>query len=126
MGLRKLDTKGLWMVNSNPIYIPDADISITHSHLASEDSGRDESGYMHIHWLRRDILKVGIKYALMTGDELEHLRNLMQGQEFQFTFPNENSTKTIHGYSGEITGTLYTRFNGVDIYKDVAVNVVEL
>lgn len=125
MGLRKLDTEGMWMVNSNPIYIPDVDVSITHSHLAGEGSGRDESGYMHIQWLRRDIVKVGLKYAVMTGPELAYMRELMQGQEFNFTFPDENGTKTIYGYAGEITGSLYTRFNGVDIYKDVTVNVVE-
>lgn len=125
MGLRKLDTEGMWMVNSNPIYIPDTDISVSHSHLAAEGSGRDESGYMHIQWLRRDVLKVGIKYALLTGEELTYLRELMQGQEFYFTFPNENGTKTFYGYTGEISGTLYTRFNDLDIYKDVSINIIE-
>ena len=125
MGLRKLDTERLWMVNSNPIYVPDVDVSVTHSHIADEGSGRDEQGYMHIQWLRRDVLKVGIKYAAMTGEELNYMRSLMQGQEFDFTFPNENGTTTFRGYVGEISGTLYTRFNGIDIYKDIAVNVIE-
>lgn len=125
MGLRKLDTEGLWMVNSDPIYIPDADVSVSHSHLAADGSGRDESGYMHIIWLRTDVLKVGIKYAAMAGPELEYMRNLMQGKEFYFTFPNENGTKTFLGYTGEINATLYTRFNGVDIYKDVSINIIE-
>lgn len=126
MGLRKLDTEGLWMVNSSPIYIPEVDVSVLHSHLAAEDSGRDESGYMHIQWLREDILKVGIKYSMMTGDELSYMRQLMQGKEFYFTFPNENGTTTFMGYTGEINATLYTRFNGVDIYRDVTINITEL
>lgn len=125
MGLRKLDTEGLWMVNSDPIYVPDVDVSVSHNHIASEDSGRDESGYMHIIWLRSDMLKVGIKYAVMTGDELEHMRDLMQGKEFDFTFPDENGKKTFHGYTGEVSGTLYTRFNGIDIYKDISINIIE-
>ena len=126
MGLRKLDTEGLWMVNSNPIYIPDVDVSIEHNHLADEGSGRDEQGYMHIQWLRRNIAKVGIKYAVMTGEELTYMRELMQGQEFSFTYPDENEVRTIQGYTGDIKATLYTRFNGVDVYKDVSINVIEL
>ena len=126
MHIRELDTTGTWQVNGEPIYIPDAEVSITHSHIASSDSGRDESGYMHIIWLREDVCKVGIKYALMTGSELEYIRSRMQGKEFSFTFADENTTKTIQGYSGEVTATLYTRFNGVDIYKNVSVNVIEL
>lgn len=125
MGLRKMDTEGLWMVNDSHIYIPDVDVSILHSNLTGEDSGRDESGYMHITWLRHDVLKVGIKYAMMTGDELAYMRNLMQGKEFSFKFPNEGTTKTIEGYTGEINATLYTRFGNVDIYKDVVINIVE-
>ena len=126
MQIRELDTTGTWKVNNDPIYIPDADVSITHSHIASSDSGRDESGYMHIIWLRPDVYKVGLRYALMTGPELNYMRTRMQGKEFSFTFADEGTVKTIQGYSGEITATLYTQLDGVNIYKDVAINVVEL
>lgn len=126
MVLRLLDTTGTWKVNNDPIYVPDADITIQHSHIASEDSGRDEAGYMHIHWLRTDMHKVGLKYKLITGAELEYLRERMQGKTFSFTFAHENGVKTIQGYTGEIQGTLYTRMHDTDIYKDVAINVVEL
>ena len=126
MGFRTLDTTGTWKVNNDPIYVPDADVDIQHNNLASSDSGRDESGYMHIIWLRTDMYKVGIKYALMTGDELQYMRSRMQGKEFEFTFADENGTTTISGYTGEINATLYTRIDGVDIYKDVTINVVEM
>lgn len=126
MQIRELDTTGTWQVNGEPIYIPDAEVSITHSHIASSDSGRDESGYMHIIWLRTDVYKVGIRYALMTGSELNYIRSRMQGREFSFTFVDEGTKKTIRGYCGEVTATLYTKLNGVNIYKDVAANVIEL
>lgn len=126
MELRTLDTTGTWMVNNDPIYVPDADVSIQHSHIASDESGRDEAGYMHIVWLRTDVHKIGLKYKLITGSELEYLRTLMQGKTFSFTFAHENGVHTIQGYTGEIQGTLYTRLDGVDIYKDVAINVIEL
>ena len=62
----------------------------------------------------------------MTGAELRYMRARMQGQEFSFTFADEGTSKTIQGYCGEVTASLYTTINGVDIYKDVAINVVEL
>lgn len=125
MGLRKLDDQGMWKVNDTPIYIPDVNVSIQYNHLAGEDSGRDESGYMHITWLRRNLAKVGLKYAMMTGDEYAYMLDLMHGQEFEFTYADKNGTHTIQGYTGDVSGTLYTRFNGIDIYKDVTINVIE-
>ena len=126
MNFRELDTLGVWAVNDEPIYVPDADVSIQHSHIASPESGRDESGYMHIIWLRQDVHKVGLKYKLMSGEELEYMRNMMQGKTFSFTFAHENNSKTIQAYTGEINAVLYTRIDDTDIYKDVQINVIEL
>ena len=126
MGLRKLDDQGLWSVDGNPIYIPDTDVTILYSHLAGEDSGRDESGYMHINWLRRHIAKVGLKYSMMTGSEFSYMCDLMQGKEFTFTYADKDDVHTIQAYTGDVTGTLFTRLNGIDLYKDVSINVIEL
>ena len=125
MGLRQLDNTGKWKVDGNPIYIPDADVTVQYSSLASEDSGRDESGYMHITWLRPLVRKVGLKYAMMTGDELEYMRLMMQGKEFSFTFADSNGVTTMDAYTSEINATLYTRLRDVDLYKDVTINVIE-
>ena len=126
MGLRKLDTTGRWKVNGDPIYVPDVDGSVLHSSIASESSGRTEDGVMHIEWLRTDIFKQGLKYALMTGEELEYMLSRMQGKVFRFTCPHGTGTKTIEAYVAETNATLYTEFQGVLIYKDVAINVIEM
>lgn len=126
MGLRKLDTTGRWKVNGDPIYVPDVDGSVLHSSIASESSGRTEDGVMHIEWLRTDIFKQGLKYALMTGEELEYMLSRMQGKVFRFTCPHGTSTKTVEAYVAETNATLYTEFQGVLIYKDVAINVIEM
>lgn len=125
MGLRKLDTTGMWKVNASPIYVPDTDVGVEYNSLASEDSGRDESGYMHIIWVRTDLRKVKLKYALMTGDELAYMRNLMQGKEFNFTYADETGPKTFEGYTSKIDATLYTQMGNTLIYKDVSINVIE-
>lgn len=125
MGLRKLDTENMWKVNDSPIYVPDTDVGVEYNSLASEDSGRDESGYMHIVWVRTDIRKVKLKYALMTGEELAYMRNLMQGKDFYFTYADEQQPKTFYGYTSNINATLYTKFGDTLIYKDVSINVIE-
>lgn len=125
MGLRKLDTTGMWKVNDSPIYVPDTDVGIEYHSLASEDSGRDESGYMHIVWVRTDLRKVKLKYALMTGEELAYMRNLMQGKEFLFTYADENKASTFQAYTSKIDATLYTKIGDVLIYKDVSINAIE-
>ena len=126
MGLRKLDTTGTWKVNDDPIYVPDVGIPVAHSHLAAEDSGRDEAGYMHIVWLRPDVRKVTLLYGTMTGSELAYMRARMQGKEFTLTYANEDSVDSFKGYCGEVSAELYTRINNVDIYKDVKITVTEL
>lgn len=126
MGLRKLDTTGRWMVNDTPIYVPDIDTSVLNSSIASESSGRTEDGVMHIEWLRSNVYKKGLKYSLMTGAELEYMIELMQGKVFNFTCPHGTGTKTFEGYTSEINSTLYTEFQGVLIYKDVTINVIEM
>lgn len=125
MGLRKLDNTNSWKVNSNPIYIPDADISVEFNSLASEDSGRDESGVMHITWIRTNIRKMVIKYALMTEEELNYMVELVQGKEYTFTFVDVGGVHTMEAYTSTVTATLYTTFNGINIYKDVSFSVIE-
>lgn len=125
MGLRKLDSTGSWKVNADPIYIPDADIAVEFNSLASEDSGRDESGYMHIIWVRSNIRKVSLKYALMTESELEYMTSRMQGKEFEFTFVDVGGVHTMNAYTSNIQATLYTTFNGINIYKDISISVIE-
>lgn len=126
MGFCKLDTTGRWSVNGTPIYVPSVDTSVLHSSIASESSGRTDDGVMHIEWLRSDVFKKGLKYALMTGAEWEYMINLMQGKVFTFTCPEGSGTKTITGYVAESNATLYTEFDGVLIYKDISINVVEM
>lgn len=125
MGLRKLDNTNSWKVNGDPIYIPDAGVVVEFNSIVGEDSGRDESGYMHIFWLRRDIRKISLTYSLMTGAELEYMRKLMQGAEFTFTYVDETGTNSMEAYTSTIKSELYTKFGDVCIYRNVTINVIE-
>lgn len=129
MGIAKLADNGYWAVDGKPIYVPsESGVSIDHDNIVSSDSGRVESGKMHINWVRRDVLKISLTYDCLTGAEVEYMRDLMQGKEFQFTY-YDNGVKTIPGYCGKNTYTqenlsLYKSEGGK--YKDFKINVEEI
>ena len=37
----------LFLINGKPMLAPDADVGVSYTDLDANDSGRDESGYMH-------------------------------------------------------------------------------
>ena len=124
--INKLDTSGYWKVGSTNIYIPSTPCKIEHSNVVGSSSGRDESGVMHIDWLRRDVRKVYLHYNYMTASELSTLFALTQGKEFTLTFRDQGATKTLSGYVGETTYEFYAYdLNGVPVYKNVEIHVIE-
>ncbi len=125
--INKVDTNGYWKVGNTNIYIPSQPCKIEHSNVVGADSGRDETGVMHIDWVRRDVAKVYLKYNYMTAAELATLFALTQGKEFSFTYRDQGQTKTINAYVGETSYEFYTYdIFGAPIYKDVEMHVVEL
>ena len=124
--INKLDTQGYWKVGSTNIYIPSTPCKIEHSNVVGSSSGRDESGVMHIDWLRRDVRKVYLHYNYMTASELSTLFALTQGKEFTLTFRDQGATKTLSGSVGETTYEFYAYdLNGVPVYKNVEIHVIE-
>lgn len=95
MTINKLDTQGYWMVGNNHIYIPSTPCKVEHSNVTAAETGRDETGYMHIYWLRRDVRKVFLKYNAITESEVAYLEGLMQGKEFTFKFLDQGAVQTI-------------------------------
>lgn len=125
MTINHLDTQGYWMVGSTHIYVPSG-CKVEHSNITTADTGRDEAGYMHIGWIRRDVRKANLTYKAMTGAELNTLMNLMQGKEFTFTFLEDSAVYTMHGYVGECSYDHYNYGMGEKIYTDVSINVIEM
>ena len=123
-----LDTLGWWMVGSSHIYIPSLNTKIEHSNVAGSDTGRDETGVMHIDWVRRDVRKDNLRYPVLTAAELTYLFDLMQGKEFLFTCRDKGTTVSFNAYVGETNYNFYnhTVLNGTEVYTDVSLNVIEL
>jgi hypothetical protein len=126
MAINTIDTNGYWMVGNTHIYVPSYETKITTSNVVGSSSGRDESGIMHIDWLRRKVYKIFLVYRGMTASELAFMQNLIVGKEFTFTFLYAGTVHTINAYCGESEVTMYSYSSGGDIYTDVSMNVIEM
>lgn len=124
--MAKLDTAGEWKINSSPLYIPSAGIKVEHTNLAGSSSGRTEDGIMHIDWVRRDIRKVYLQWAVLTAQELDYVLGLMQGKEFTITFKDRGRVQTMKAYSSESSYTYYSAALNGDLYTDVSINAIEM
>ena len=125
--MNSLDTNGYWKVNGTAIYVP-TEIDVEHDNIVSSDSGRTESGMMHINWVRRDVRKVDLTYESITAAEVEYMLNLMQGREFTFTY-YDNGVKTMSAYCGKCSYSqknLSVYANEGGLYKDFKINVIEM
>ena len=128
LSINKMDTAGYWMVGSNHIYIPCTPCKVEHSNIAGESTGRDETGVMHIDWVRRDVRKVFLHYNVISETELTYLMGLMQGKEFTFKFLDRGSVQTISAYASESSYEFYTH-SGIydeDVYVNFEIHVIEL
>jgi len=122
-----LDTAGKWMVDSSHIYIPSTPCKVEHSNVVGSASGRDESGVMHIDWVRRDVRKVYLHYNAMTKTELSTIMSLMQGKEFTFKFLDQGSVKSMNAYVGESSYEFYSYSSVYSeaVYVNVEIHVIE-
>ena len=118
-----------WKVDNNEIYAPTKSTpSNSHDNIVSSDSGRTEDGYMHIHWVRRDVRQITLTWEKLTGNEMKYLRDLMQGQEFVLTFFDAGIT-TMNAYCGKFSETLdseYLYSSEGGLYKNIQATITEM
>lgn len=129
MGMGILDTTGHWGVNGTPIYIPSYNMQIDHESIQGSDSGRTEDGYMHIDWVRTNLVKVFLKWQYLTGREVEYLENLMQGKEFTLTYFDKGSVHTAKVYCTKLSYTKYSDALYVSeggLYSNISADAIEL
>lgn len=117
-------------VNGNKLYAPPAgNVKIEHNNIVSSDSGRTESGKMHIRWVRRDVVKVSFTYNKLTGKELKYTVDLMQGKEFKFGYYDKGKMNVIDAYCGQCSyAEQNIKGNIIDnqLYSDLSINVEEM
>lgn len=123
MGICKL-SDGSWAVDGVPIYTPDG-ASFSGSSLLSSDSKRAESGVQYLTWIRGNIRGIKLTYNLITGDEINDIREKMLGKEFTFTFP-ESGGLTIDAFARKDSYTAH-RLNVCSenggLYKNYTIDI---
>lgn len=125
MGILK--TTGNFAVNGVAICDPSSAV-IENDNITSSDTGRTESGYMYIAWIRPTVRKIKLTYDFITGEEVENLHNLMQGKEFLFTY-YDNGMKTMRAYAGKDSYSqtnlnLYKEYGG--LYSEYSIDIIEM
>ena len=68
------------LIDGQPILAPDEDVTISYEDLDSEESGRDEGGYMHRIVLREGVKKIPISYAFLSREEYLYMESLFKGK----------------------------------------------
>ena len=78
----------LFQINGKPMLTPDS-VADTYTDLDSQDSGRDESGYMHRIVLRSKVLSQAFVYSNLTEEEKQYMERLFpDAATFQYTHPD--------------------------------------
>lgn len=79
----------IFRVNGKPMFAPDADVAVTYTDLDSDDSGRDESGYMHRVVVRYKTGAWAFEYSHITEAEKRYMEELFgDTPDFEFTHPD--------------------------------------
>lgn len=108
-----------------PMLAPDAGVEISFSDLDSEDSGRDEGGFMHRSVIRERVRTWGFSYAVLTAEEYRYIDALFRGKStFPFRFRGlDGREETVQAYCSKGSITLYNQRAGV--YKNLKFNIIE-
>ena len=115
-------------VDGMPLPVPDGEVEISVTDLDSDDSGRDESGYLHRHRIREGVTTWSFFYATLTYTDYAYLESLFAGKEtFEFVhrqpLPGVYQTKQCTAYRAKHSITLRDQQRG--IYKNCKFNIIE-
>lgn len=76
-------------INGKPMFAPDADVGFSYADLDSEDSGRDDAGYMHRIVVRYKVGTWSFEYSSITEQEKRYMESLFgNAPDFELTHPD--------------------------------------
>ena len=79
----------LFKINGKPMFAPDADIDFSYEDLDSEDTGRDESGYMHRIVVRYKVMSGSFEFSHISEADMQYMESLFPDEpDFEFTRPS--------------------------------------
>lgn len=114
-----------FLIDGQPILVPDADITVSYEDLDSSESGRDESGFMHRVVLRTDVRKIPLSYAFLSREDYLYMESLFRGKkDFQVDCRDfDGSPLSFRAYRSKHSITIFNARSGV--YKNYTFNIIE-
>ena len=83
-------------INGKPLLAPDAGVGFSFEDLDTDDSGRDESGYMHRIVARYKVGSWSFSYSALSEEEKAYLEGLfLDAPDFQFTHPDRKDASKL-------------------------------
>lgn len=103
-------------------------LSINYDSLATEDSGRSVDGEMHITWILSRARKVEIQLPPCSATFASKILDRVMGRKYYITYWDliTNSEKTIHVYTSNGKGSLYSGVIRNGVYQGITFNAIEL
>ncbi len=113
------------LVDGQPLLVPDAGVEFSVSDLDSEDSGRDEAGFMHRSILRSGVRKWGFSYAVLSAEEYRYLMSLFAGKPtFTYSFRGmDGKPEQCLAYCSNHSISIFNERKG--IYKNLKFSIIE-
>ena len=113
------------LIDGQPVLVPDADMSVSYEDLDSEESGRDESGFMHRVVLREGVKKLAVTYANLSREEYLYMESLFKGKaEFRVDCRDDNgSLLSFIAYRSKHSVSIFNAKTGS--YKNYSFNIIE-
>ena len=114
-----------FLIDKKPILVPDADLTFEYSDLDSEDTGRDESGFMHRIVVREGVRKCTLQYESLTRDDYLYMRSLFAGKaEFEVEYKDHDGmVRTFLAYHSNHSITVHNARTGE--YKNYNPSIIE-
>lgn len=113
-----------YKVDGVPILVPDSEVTITRNDIDSEDTGRDESGYMHRIVVRSRVKTWEFPYSHMTAEEYSYMCGLFDGKAtFTWTYTENGTVKTTDAYCSNDSIVYQNARTGE--YRNYKITVIE-
>lgn len=114
-----------FLIDGQPVPVPDAEVELSYQDLDSGSAGRDESGVMHRIRVRTRVKTWGFSYFALSRETFRYLEALLsQNPVFTFTYPDtDGSLKTCRAYCAK-TSLTYENAN-LGLYRNYKFNIIE-
>ena len=121
--MRKFDFD--FLIDSQPVLLPDADVEVSMEDVESDESGRDECGILHRILLREKVKSWTLSYGTLTQQEYTYMMSLIAGKSsFTVEVRSPDGQAQRHtAYCPDVGITVHNKRTG--IYKNLKLGIME-